>query len=108
MMISCSNDLEIKNIIVYPETVAIEEGDSMRINAVINFSGGKYNEPNLIKLKWSSDNQDIVTVDTTGYIHAIAIGSANVIVECENKSAKCSITVLEDTTSTANDDNITV
>lgn len=93
ILLSCSNEFKVNNITVYPESVTLLVGDSMRINAVIDFSGGKYNEPNLIQLKWSSDNHDIVTVDSTGYIHTHATGTAHVIVECENKSSQCTVTV---------------
>lgn len=99
MSISCSNELNINGITVYPENVSIIEGDSMRINAVIDFSGGKFNDPDLIKLSWNSDNNDIVTVDSTGFIRTHAIGTAHVIVACENKSAQCTVSVIEDTTS---------
>lgn len=95
---SCSNELNINSITVYPENVTIIEGDSMRINAVIDFSGGKPNEPDLIKLTWYSDNNDIVSVDTTGYIRSHTIGIAHITVACENKSAHCTVTVIEDTT----------
>lgn len=98
MSISCSNELNINGITVYPENVSIAEGDSMRLQAVIDFSGGKYNEPDLIKLTWSSDNNDIVTVDTTGYIRTHAIGTAIVMATCNDKSAQCIVTVIEDTT----------
>ncbi len=99
LSVSCNNDFRINGISVYPDSVSVIEGDSMRINAVIDFSGGKYNEPDLIRLTWSSDNYDIVSVDSTGYIHTHTVGTAIVTVTCEDKSAHSIITVLEDTTS---------
>ena len=93
ILISCNNELSINGITVYPESVTIEEGDSMRINAIINFSGGNYNQPDLIQLAWDSDNGDVVSVDSTGYIRALTVGSANVSVTCEDKSAQCAVTV---------------
>ena len=95
--VSCSNELKINNVTVYPESVTLTEGDSVRISAVIDFSGGNYNEPDLIVLDWSSDNEDVATVDSSGYIRTRSAGTANVSVKCYDKMAQCAVTVLEKT-----------
>ena len=103
---ACSNDLKINSVAVYPDSVTLVEGDSMRINATINFSGGDYNEPNLITLDWSSDNVDVVTVDSTGYIRAHTVGNANIRVGCYDKDAQCAVTVQPDTIESDANDNL--
>lgn len=44
-------------------------------------------------LKWSSSDENVVTVDTSGRIYAKSIGSAVITAECGGKSARCNITV---------------
>lgn len=101
VIMSCSNEFKVNNITVYPENITLACGDSMRINAVIDFSGGKYNEPDLIKLHWTSDNHNVVTVDSTGFIRTHSTGTAGVSVNCENVSATCTVTVTDSIPSNA-------
>lgn len=103
---SCSNELSIKSVNVYPTTLTIVEGDSIRVTATIDFLGGNFNEPNFIRLNWSSENNDIAIVDNTGYVKAISAGSTNIVATCENKSSKCTITVVNDTTNNTEYQNI--
>lgn len=99
--VSCSDDLKINGVHAYPEEITLLEGDSTRIMATIDFEGGKYNEPGLIQLQWSSDNEGVATVDTSGMVRTHAIGNANIMVSCADKISQCAVTVIEDTTTTA-------
>ncbi len=93
--ISCSNEFKVKSISVYPENLELPLGDSVRVTAVINFSGGDYNDPDLIHLKWNSNNSDIATVDTAGLVKAKNIGNTTITVECENVTAQCAVNVTD-------------
>lgn len=48
-------------------------------------------------VKWSSSDENIVTVDTSGHIYAKSIGTAIITVECGGKSASCSVMVTNGT-----------
>lgn len=43
----------------------------------------------------SSDNENIVTINKTGYVYGVNNGIANVTAEYKNKKYTCRITVLE-------------
>lgn len=47
------------------------------------------------KIKWSSDNENIVTVSKTGYVYGVNDGIANVTAEYKSKRYTCRITVLK-------------
>lgn len=47
------------------------------------------------QIKWSSDNENIVTINKTGYVYGVNNGIANVTAEYKNKKYTCRITVLE-------------
>ena len=95
ILVSCNDELKINSINVYPDEITLLKGDSIRISATIDFVGGEYNEPGLIKLNWSSDNKEVLSVDSTGFIRTHAIGVANVILTCADKSSHCHVTVVE-------------
>lgn len=95
LSISCSNELKVSSISVYPESMELPLGDSARIRAAINFSGGNMNDPDLITLQWSSDDSDIATVDTLGKVKAKEIGTATITVQCESATAQCVVNVTD-------------
>lgn len=47
------------------------------------------------QIKWSSDNENIVTISKTGYVYGVNAGITNVTAEYKNKKYTCRITVLE-------------
>ena len=98
LLVSCSDELKINGIKAYPENITLIKGDSIRVHATIDFEGGKYNEPSLIKLGWNSDNEHVATVDSTGFVRTHNIGSSNIIVTCENCMSQCEITFIESST----------
>ena len=44
---------------------------------------------------WSSDNTAVATVDATGRVHAVAVGTAIITAKAGDKSATCTVTVTE-------------
>lgn len=101
LLVSCSDELKINGIKAYPENITLTRGDSIRVHATIDFEGGKYNEPGLITLAWTSDNEHVATVDSTGFVRTHNVGSSNIIVTCDNCISQCEITVIEETTEAA-------
>ena len=45
------------------------------------------------EVSWSSEDNDIVTIDNGGHMTAVANGTTNIIATCGSKSASCSVTV---------------
>ena len=44
---------------------------------------------------WSSDNTAVATVDATGRVHAVAVGTATITAKAGDKTASCTVTVTE-------------
>lgn len=45
------------------------------------------------KLEWRSTNEEVVTVDETGLVHAVGSGVAEVVAECGGIAASCKVVV---------------
>lgn len=45
------------------------------------------------EVTWSSENEEIVTVDNGGHMTAVANGTTNIVATCGSKSTSCSVTV---------------
>ena len=45
------------------------------------------------ELSWSSDNTDVATVDQTGKVTGVAVGTATITATCGSQSATCAVTV---------------
>ena len=45
------------------------------------------------EVSWSSEDNDIVTIDNGGHMTAVTNGTTNIIATCGSKSASCSVTV---------------
>lgn len=56
------------------------------------------------KIYYTSTNKNVVNIDKNGNITAVGVGTANIIVSCLNKTATCSITVTNNTSSSNNSD----
>lgn len=48
------------------------------------------------KIKWSSDDEKIATVDENGVVTAVGNGTCNIIAEVDSAKARCSVTVAYD------------
>ena len=84
-----SNPVQVQAAAKYPvlqKTGTLKIGQKARLtlkNAIKN------------QIKWSSDNENIVTINKTGYVYGVNNGIANVTAEYKNKKYTCRITVLE-------------
>ena len=80
--------ITLTDLIVVPKQVNLEKaGDTRQLSAVkepVNAAG---------TLEWTSSNTDVVTVDTTGKVTAVAKGEATITVTCGDKKATCTVTV---------------
>ena len=83
------NPVQVQAAAKYPvlqKTGTLKIGQKARLtlkNAIAN------------QIKWSSDNENIVTINKTGYVYGVNNGIANVTAEYKNKKYTCRITVLE-------------
>ena len=70
----------------------LKVGDTYKLNEVVNPSNAKFKE-----VQWSSSNNNVVTVDSSGNIKGIAKGSAIVTVKTNDqaKTATCVVTVTD-------------
>ena len=73
----------------------IKKGKTFKLNPVISPSTATDTE-----LTWNSEDPSIATVDSNGNVKGIKGGTTNIIVTTknDNKSAKCRVTVHDDTT----------
>ena len=79
-----------------PNSITIIDKLAMRLNEKYKFSYTLYPENAVTAVTWSSDCQDIISIDETGLAEAHALGTANVTVKTANgKSATCKVDVVE-------------
>ena len=79
----------INSISVSKSSVEIEEEGETTLTAKVDTE-----DPD-VKVEWSSENQDIATVDENGVISGIAIGETTITATAGDKTATCKVTVTE-------------
>lgn len=78
-----------KSVEISPNDITLVEGAKQYLKAVLSPTGASSN------LTWASDNTEIATVSTGGYVTAMKAGTTNITVKTENNlSAKCKVTVV--------------
>ncbi len=70
------------------EKASIVEGESLKLKAIVEPEGFIGAE-----IAWSSDNEEVATVDAEGKVTAIATGTATITATCGELSASCAVTV---------------
>jgi len=78
----------------------LKVGDTYTLTATVTPTGAKYKE-----VEWSSSNEKIVTVDSSGNIKGVGVGSAVITVKTKDqaKTATCVVTVTDKNPSIALD-----
>ena len=81
--------------------LTLEAGDTYQLTAVI--------EPSDKKVVWTSDREDVATVDSSGKIGAVASGTAIITATTEDgKKATCTVTVKAEIVTVEAEDVVTV
>ncbi|MDE6724549.1 MAG: Ig-like domain-containing protein, partial [Ruminiclostridium sp.] len=75
------------------DTLALEKGDTFTLEATVD------PENSTDKVVWSSDNEDVATVDENGEVTAVDGGTATITATAGDVSAECEITVTVPVTS---------
>ncbi len=82
--------VEIETFAVSPEATTVELGKNLRLSTVIT----PYNATEKA-VTWSSDNEEVATVDGSGLVRGASLGTANITATAKNgMTATCAITVI--------------
>ncbi len=95
---------EVKVILIHAETIelnkseaTIENGKTLELTATIS------PEEHSDKVEWSSDNEEVATVDQNGLVTAVGAGTATITVQAGTVKAECKVTVVISATAIALD-----
>lgn len=90
MLLSCSKEKEISvtSVSINPESVSVEVGETIQLRATILPSDASDKS-----LTWSSSNQTVATITSSGLVTAITEGTSIITALSGGKSAKCTVTV---------------
>lgn len=78
----------LESISVHPGAVTIKVGENVALTAVknpVNAEG---------EMTWSSSNDAVATVDSTGKVTAAGVGTATITATCGTKTATCTVKVV--------------
>ncbi|MCQ2958570.1 MAG: glycosyl hydrolase family 8 [Bacteroidales bacterium] len=107
VIVNCNDD-PVDYITVAPTSVTLKSiGAEQTVKATVFYgegTEGKYNSA----VAWTSDNEEVATVDQSGKITAAGVGTANITVKStytEGKSAVCVVTVVVPVTSVSFTEN---
>lgn len=101
-------DPKVSSITLDKSTASISAQDRLRLIPTVttNPTGSQYT------LTWSSDDTSIATVDASGLVTGVAVGTANIsckaAIGSSNKTAKCKVTVLSPKTDSETGVNHTI
>jgi uncharacterized protein YjdB len=83
----------VRSVVLEPESVTLEIGDTVRL-AVATFDGRGHTLTDR-NVAWSSSNEAVATVDTSGSVEGVSVGSITVNATSEGVSDSCSVTVVD-------------
>lgn len=99
--------IPVSSVVVSPDTATLVVGQSKQLTAKTFDAGGT--ELNGRTITWSSSNEDVASVSSSGKVLAVAPGSATITASSEGKSDKATITVVAPVSSvTVSPDSISV
>ncbi len=84
--------IPVSSVVVTPDTATLVVGESKQLTAETFDASG--NELSGRTIQWSSSNEDVASVSSSGKVLAVAPGSATITAMSEGKSDKATITVL--------------
>ncbi len=83
----------LADIFIYVESISIDSDLELEIGEIKQLVASIKPETAVSKkINWSTDNDEIVTVDN-GLVTGVSKGTAVITVKCEGKRAKCKVTV---------------
>lgn len=80
----------VEKVLLNPDKIEIVKGTAMQLEMEIYPEGAVYNE-----VEWTSSDENIAVVDTTGNVSAIALGKATITLMVDDFVATCLVTVVE-------------
>ena len=100
-------NVPVSSVVVAPDTATLVVGQSKQLSAKTFDAGGA--ELSGRTIAWSSSNEDVASVSSTGKVLAVAPGSATITATSEGKSDQATITVIAPVSSvTVQPDSISV
>ncbi|HEU6452927.1 MAG TPA: Ig-like domain-containing protein [Gemmatimonadaceae bacterium] len=84
--------IPVSSVVVTPDTATLVVGASKQLTAKTYDAGGT--ELSGRTITWSSSNEDVASVSSSGKVLAVAPGSATITATSEGKSDKATITVV--------------
>lgn len=85
------NEIPLKEIAIDTKDFEMEVESTKQLGVVYNPNDTTDDK----KVVWSSDNEDVVTVDENGVVTAVAVGEATITADVNGKTATVKITVNE-------------
>lgn len=85
------NEIPLKEIAIDTTDFEMEVESTKQLGVVYNPNDTTDDK----KVVWSSDNEDVVTVDENGVVTAVAVGEANITADVNGKTATVKVTVNE-------------
>jgi hypothetical protein len=83
----------VASIVVEPDDVTLNRGESMQLNATMRDVNGRILQGRSVT--WSSDDTSKVTVTSLGVVEAHSAGNAKITVNAEGKNATAQVLVVE-------------
>jgi uncharacterized protein YjdB len=100
-------NVPVSSVVVAPDTATLVVGQSKQLSAKTFDAGGA--ELSGRTIAWSSSNEDVASVSSTGKVLAVAPGSATITATSDGKSDQATITVIAPVSSvTVQPDSISV
>ena len=87
---SCETN-KVTNVVLDKTEVSLMIGESVTLTAGVDYTGSII--PSVV---WSSSDEAIITVSSSGVVNALKVGSAVITATASNKSASCTITVTDE------------
>jgi uncharacterized protein YjdB len=81
----------VATVEVQPPTAAIGVGDSIRFQAVLRASDGGVLQNRLVT--WTTGDPSVISLASTGWVHALQVGSATVSATSEGRTGQATISV---------------
>ncbi|MDE6433790.1 MAG: Ig-like domain-containing protein [Lachnospiraceae bacterium] len=82
--INNSSAVSVNSVTLNKTSLTLKEGASEILEATVDPSG---------TVKWTSDKPSVATVDSSGKVTAVGVGTANITASAGGKSANCTVTV---------------
>ena len=89
------SEFKVTSLQIYPTELAAEVGDTTQLSFALVYEGGDFDDPDLISPEWTSTDEAVAQVDTTGLVAALTPGEAVVTVAIGGVVASCDVTVTE-------------